>query len=137
MSFLHNYINDNFCGKIVASGNYEWHPGSIIRCQRGPIKLVKQLIKRHAKLMFNIDEYNTSKLCNKCDNILSNYKDGVITDPNPIKRLPWCKLKTCKFCNQDQESIRIIERDINASLNIIDKCIYYINNLSDGLILGS
>lgn len=61
-----------------------------------------------------IDEFRTSKLCHKCEEVLTNYKN--------IHRLLVCS--HCKCNGLESKNITFINRDINACMNIlnISKC---------------
>ena len=80
------------------------------------VGLKKAISKKYQVLM--IDEYKTSKLCNKCENELINYKDK---NNKKIHRLLVCM--HCKSKNKcdglESEIITFINRDMNACLNML------------------
>ena len=70
--------------------------------------------------VYDVDEFRTSKICHNCFNSLANYNS---TTKQVIESNSFSILKSCTHCNALASKILIIQRDINASLNIITKFI--------------
>ena len=69
-------------------------------------KNLKRKLSKHFKNCYLIDEFNTSKLCCKCGNVLENYKDKH-------------RLLICKDCrlNKNQYTYKYYELSIDCSKN--------------------
>ena len=79
-------------------------------------KRTKKILKKAGYNIYLIDEYCTSKYCNGCGNILENYfdKEGKL-----IWGLKCCKNIKCKPLKSEAGIVRIHNRDINATLNML------------------
>ena len=71
---------------------------------------LRRLISKKYKTPL-INEFRTSKLCNKCNKELTNY--------NKLHRVLICKSEECNS-SESKKEITFINRDINASLNILN-----------------
>lgn len=74
---------------------------------------MKRLIAKHFDVVM-VDEFRTSKLCNKCHCELCNYKKEVEGKDKKVFRC-----LTCKGCvSSESEQPAFITRDLNSALNI-------------------
>ena len=80
-------------------------------CEPHIAKLMKRLFKRYGYEVYLIDEYNTSKLCNKCGSENENYKHkGEDGHCHKVWGLLRCKSDKC---------LTFHNRDDNSALNMI------------------
>ena len=84
------------------------------------IRVLKSMRKKFRIL--NIDEYNTSKMCYKCECKLKDIKDE---SGNIIRGL-----KECTTCTPYKNSFKVRNRDLNAAINILKIGITKIRGLS-------
>jgi len=105
---------------LVGFGDFSQKHGLVKKHPTAPIKKFKNELKRYCDLI-EIDEYNTSKTCNMCNNPIELYKNKVIKKLrdgtktkarlSQINSVIRCKFNECSLCCMD--------RDINASKNIL------------------
>ncbi len=99
--------------KKVVIGNYNNKKGMKFGQRLPPIKLFKQKCKSNHLDISEIDEYNSSKFCYKCRNVLRNFDaDERISSNYITARSGFSKLKYCDKCKI------IMNRDLNASVNM-------------------
>ena len=79
-------------------------------------KRTKKILKRAGYKIYLIDEYCTSKYCNKCEKVLENYFDE---EGKLIWGLKCCKNMKCKPPKTESNIVRIHNRDINATMNML------------------
>ena len=80
-------------------------------CAPSPTVGLKKMLRRKFKV-YKVDEYKTSRICNRCKSELSTYKkrDGK----NSYSRL------CCHGCRSNNKlSKRFVDRDLNAATNIL------------------
>ena len=129
LRFCMRLFNRHFKNKIIAFGNYRRGDDSIMIKKRPPIQWFKKFILRQGGILSEIDEYNTSKICSKCFNILHKYKPRTkeIVPITPGTSVQYSKLKACSTCKIDNLKSRdygqqtIVHRDSNAAINICEK----------------
>ena len=91
---------------LVGFGNWSSQKDSIIRGhRRGPVVRLKHELKRWCTLKL-VDEYNTSKLCCRCD----NETEKVSYNNVKVNSVLHCKNNECGI---------VIDRDINGCKNIL------------------
>ena len=91
---------------LVGFGNWSSQKDSIIRGhRRGPVVRLKHELKRWCTLKL-VDEYNTSKLCCRCD----NETEKVSYNNVKVNSVLRCKNNECGI---------VIDRDINGCKNIL------------------
>jgi hypothetical protein len=105
---------------LVGFGDFSQHHGLVKKHPTAPIQKFKHELRRYCDVII-IDEYNTSKTCNKCFQPIELYKNKIIRKKRDgthtkarmslINSVIRCKLNECKLCCMD--------RDINASKNIL------------------
>ena len=123
-----NNFRDKF-GKsedtIVIMGDWSEN-NSVIKGKEPTInKRIRYLLRRDKYKVYLIDEYHTSKLCNKCESeVVNEYKRNKF-DENPVWGLVCCKNKNCvqnlrmeHQQNQDKIKCRYMNRDRNSVLNM-------------------
>jgi transposase len=99
--------------KKVVIGKYKNIKGMKYGRKLPPIKYFIQKLRSNHIDVFEIDEYNSSKLCCICGYVLRSYDAENKTVPIYItKKSGFYKLKYCEVCE------KIWNRDINASRNI-------------------
>jgi len=91
---------------LIGFGNWSSQKDSIIRGhRRGPVVRLKHELKRWCTLKL-VDEYNTSKLCCRCD----NETEKVSYNNVKVNSVLRCKNNECGI---------VIDRDINGCKNIL------------------
>ena len=91
---------------LIGFGNWSSQKDSIIRGhRRGPVVRLKHELKRWCTLKL-VDEYNTSKLCCRCD----NETEKVSYNNVKVNSVLHCKNNECGI---------VIDRDINGCKNIL------------------
>jgi len=105
---------------LVGFGDFSQQHGLVKKHPTAPILKFKHELRRYCDVI-DIDEWGTSKTCNKCfqpielykNRIIRKKRDGTYTKArmSPINSIIRCKLNECKLCCMD--------RDINASKNIL------------------
>ena len=105
---------------LVGFGDFSQQHGLVKKHPTAPIQKFKHELRRYCDVII-IDEYNTSKTCNKCFQPIELYKNKIIRKKRDgthskarmsiINSVIRCKLNECKLCCMD--------RDINASKNIL------------------
>ena len=105
---------------LVGFGDFSQQHGLVKKHPTAPIQKFKHELKRYCDVII-IDEYNISKICNKCFQPIELYKNKIIRKKRDgthskarmslINSVIRCKLNECKLCCMD--------RDINASKNIL------------------
>ena len=78
-------IAKQFKDGIVAFGNWNWTPNSMIRCRRGPLKELKRYLMANHVTVIEMDEFRTSKKCCTCTEDLHETK----YPPGPAKTKKW------------------------------------------------
>ena len=110
---------------IVIMGDWSEN-NNIIKGKEPTInKRIRYLLRRDKYKVYLIDEYHTSKLCNKCESeVVNEYKRNKL-DENPVWGLVCCKNKNCvqnlRMENpqiQDKIKCRFMNRDRNSVLNM-------------------
>lgn len=98
-------------GKNIIIGYGDWSENKQMKSVM-PSKGIglRRLISKKYKTPL-INEFRTSKLCNKCNKELTNY--------NKLHRVLICKSEECNS-SESKKEITFINRDINASLNILN-----------------
>lgn len=99
----------------------DWDEGNCYKKFNEPAicKRVKKLLRKRGYKVYLINEYNTSKLCNKCEKEMKNYIDS---NGKEIWGLKCCENTSCKPTNgksKREYEKRIYDRDINATLNML------------------
>ena len=144
-----NRILNKLKNKTVGFGDYNCARNSTIKGRRGPIKYTKNFLRRNNVNLIEVDEYKTSQLCHNCLAKLGNYYpktktivqfdmnykdqwDDVTVQNNGteynvqfkrVDKIPFAKLKCCpnlEDCN-NASKIQIVNRDVNAAYNILNK----------------
>ena len=99
---------------LIGFGDYSQQHGLVKNHPRTPILKLKKELKRFCDVV-DIDEWGTSKTCNKCFERISLYRNkklckgkARISQYHSVIR---CSSNECKLCCMD--------RDINASKNIL------------------
>ena len=105
---------------LVGFGDFSQKHGLVKKHPTAPIKKFRNELKRYCDVV-EIDEWGTSKACNKCFNPIELYKNKVIRRKRDgtrtkaklsvINSVVRCKINECSLCCMD--------RDINASKNIL------------------
>ena len=105
---------------LVGFGDFSQQHGLVKKHPTAPILKFKHELRRYCDVI-DIDEWGTSKTCNKCfqpielykNRIIRKKRDGTYTKARMslINSVIRCKLNECKLCCMD--------RDINASKNIL------------------
>ena len=105
---------------LVGFGDFSQKHGLVKKHPTAPIKKFRNELKRYCDVV-EIDEWGTSKACNKCFNPIELYKNKVIRKKRDgtrtkaklsvINSVVRCKINECSLCCTD--------RDINASKNIL------------------
>jgi hypothetical protein len=119
---LHS-ICESIVGKkktLVGFGDFSQYHGLVKKHPTAPIKKFRNELRKYCDVV-DIDEYNTSKICNFCykpielykNKIIRKNRDGTYTKArlSQINSVIRCNLNACKLCCMD--------RDINASKNIL------------------
>ena len=112
-NFKNKYGNENEC--IVILGDYDKGDGHMKGKEPIINRRIRKIFRNNNYDVYLINEYNTSKLCNKCEEICSPFLMRESKNPkhNKEKREVWgltlCSNKKCKL---------IHNRDKNAGLNM-------------------
>lgn len=124
--YMNNILN-RLKNKTVGFGDYNQTANSAIKGQKGPIKYMKNFLRRNNANIIDVDEYKTSQLCYKCYAKLGNYypktqtvthfdmsyaeqwQDKVFQSSNKhfeykiefreVDRIPFSKFKCCPNLN--------------------------------------
>jgi hypothetical protein len=71
-----------------------------------------------------LDEYCTSKLCNKCECEVKNEYKRNITDKKSVRGLVYCKNKLCvqelKLKNKDNNSVLNMKKIVRNLIRVIN-----------------
>jgi len=104
----------------VGFGDFSQKHGLVKKHPTAPIKKFRNELKRYCDVV-EIDEWGTSKTCNKCFHPIELYKNKVIRKKRDgtrtkaklsvINSVIRCKFNECSLCCMD--------RDINACKNIL------------------
>ena len=111
-----------FNNSMVGFGNWSNSDSIIKSSQKGPVKKFELELRKHCKVV-SIDEFRTSKLHNKCFSELTNQyslkkmKDGSCCN-HKVHSVLHCKKNGCLGITMN--------RDDNASKNILDIFLYYL-----------
>ena len=106
---------------IIIMGDHDTKGYNMRNKESAICKRIKYLFRKNKYDLYLINEYNTSKKCNKCE---SNVKFKFYTRPgeeNPVWGLVCCKNKNClQALNTETQKDyrRIMNRDMNAVLNM-------------------
>lgn len=107
-------------GKRTVIGFGDWSntdtAGVIKRCPAGPVKRLEEELKKHCTVVV-IDEYCTSKKCNRCKSDLYNEKK-ITTGKDGNKY--HVKVHSVLHCHNSVCKSMTLNRDMNASKNIRD-----------------
>lgn len=100
--------------KIIFIGNFKNRDRMKYGKKKGPIQYFTNYCRRNHLVVEEINEFNTSKLCNKCRKVLHNFnpKDGTKTPYIDSKQSDFSKHKYCTHCKI------AFQRDNNAGINI-------------------
>ena len=102
---------------IVGFGDWSNQDGGMIKkCQSGPVKRLETELKRYCKVV-PVDEFRTSKLCNRCHCELKNARKLVIG--KDFKRHV-TKIHAVLHCQNSECRNMTMNRDVNASQNMRD-----------------
>jgi transposase len=102
------------CSSIVI-GDYKNIKGMKYGKQKPPIQYFIDTCKRNHLSIKEQKEFNTSKLCCYCGNVLRNYNAKTKEAIRYInaRKSKFAKLKYCEYSNH------VINRDVNASINLV------------------
>lgn len=106
-------------GRKTVIGFGDWSnqdAGVIKKCQSGPVKRLERQLKRYSKVV-SIDEFRTSKLCQRCHQDLTNERRKVV---GKDFRLHTMKVHGVLHCRNSDCSSMTVNRDVNASKNMRD-----------------
>ena len=97
---------------IVAFGDAGFSSSSLGHAP-GPVKAVRKALRQKKVELYDVNEYNTSKLCHGCHKVLEPmYSEGGAKKGEPIHGVRRCT--TSEHCKR-----KTLNRDINAALNIL------------------
>lgn len=105
---------------LVGFGDFSQKHGLVKKHPTAPIKKLKHELRMYCDVI-DIDEWGTSKTCNRCLNPLVLYKNRVIRKnrdgtPNPARM---SVINSVIRCSSNECSLCCLDRDINASKNIL------------------
>ena len=100
--------------QTVVIGNYSNIRGMKYGKKLPPLKYFKDCCRRNGVTVKELDEFNSSKLCSHCGDVLRNY-DAETNQAEVYVNARQSKFSKLKYCEKCQH---IINRDVNASINI-------------------
>ena len=112
------------CKKIANKGNVlvgfgDWSNND--KCikghSKGPVEKFKAELKKYCKVV-DVDEYLTSKLCHNCKCETENMRFNVYDEHN--KKQSSKKVHSVLCCKNTQCERNVMNRDVNASRNILE-----------------
>ena len=108
---------------LIGFGDFSQSPGLTKKHPTTPILKLKEALKRRSKLV-DIDEYNTSKTCSCCQNKVELYRNRICRRGSEKARMS--NIHSVIRCKFNECSLYYMDRDINASRNILEilKCQY-------------
>jgi hypothetical protein len=126
LSKMCKIITKNNPRTLIGFGDYSNNDSSdlIKNCQIGPVNKLKKELQNFCTVV-PVDEFRTSKLHNKCGCELVNAymlkkdKDGLERN---------CKVHSVLYCNNNSCKGTTMNRDNNASKNILDILLYEIEH---------
>jgi len=118
---------DNLCKKItegkktlVGFGDFSQQHGLVKRHPTAPIQKFKSALRKHCDVV-EIDEWGTSKTCHQCHQTIVLYRNRVIRNKRDGSKTParMCFINSVIRCSSNECSLCCMDRDINASKNIL------------------
>ena len=100
--------------------------GLIKKSPAGPVKGLERELRKHCRVV-PVDEYRTSKVCNRCGRKLEHRRsnrhrgDGVVQENVRIHKVLYCANSSCTSTT--------VDRDENASRNIRDLLLRSVQHL--------
>jgi len=116
-------ICESIVGKkktLVGFGDFSQQHGLVKKHPTAPIKKFKNELRKYCHVV-DIDEYNTSKTCNCCHKPIELYKNKVIRKmrDGTYTKARLSQINSVIRCNLNECSLCCMDRDINASKNIL------------------
>ena len=118
---------DTLCKKItegkktlVGFGDFSQQHGLVKRHPTAPIQKFKSELRKHCDVV-DIDEWGTSKTCHQCHQPIELYKNRVIRNKRDGSKTQarMCVINSVIRCSSNECSLCCMDRDINASKNIL------------------
>lgn len=108
---------------LIGFGDFSQSQGLIKKHPTTPILRLKNELKRRCHLI-DVDEYNTSKTCSSCQNKVELYRNRICRKGSEKARMS--NIHSVIRCKLNECSLYYMDRDINASRNILEllKCQY-------------
>ena len=105
---------------LVGFGDFSQQHGLVKKHPTAPIQKFKNELKKHCDVV-DIDEWGTSKTCNKCHHPIELYKNKVIRKKRDgtTTKARMCYINSVIRCKFNECSLCCMDRDINASKNIL------------------
>ena len=90
--------------------------GFIKKCPAGPVKKLEQELRKHGTV-YSVDEFCTSKKCNRCKSDL--YNERKIVNGKDGRRYN-VKVHSVLHCHNSVCKSMTVDRDMNASTSILE-----------------
>ena len=105
---------------LVGFGDFSQQHGLVKKHPTAPIKKFKNELRKYCDVV-DVDEYNTSKTCNCCHKPIELYKNKVIRKlrDGTYTKARLSQINSVIRCNLNECSLCCMDRDINASKNIL------------------
>jgi len=104
----------------IGFGNFSQSASSPIKKKRGPINEFRKYLIHKETNIFHIDEFRTSRRCWKCGSMNQFKRNLMNRNGRVYSSFSILECASCKI---------IIDRDINASKNILHILYNYLNNM--------
>lgn len=121
-SVMHNICKSIVEGKktLVGFGDFSQQHGLVKKHPTAPIQKFKHELKRYCDVI-DIDEWGTSKTCNKCLGSVVLYKNKIIRKKRDgtKSQARMSVINSVIRCSSNECSLCCMDRDINASKNIL------------------
>jgi len=105
---------------LVGFGDFSQKHGLVKKHPTAPIQKLKHELRRYCDVI-DIDEWGTSKTCHRCLNPVVLYKNRVIRKNRDGIATParMSVINSVIRCSSNECSLCCLDRDINASKNIL------------------
>jgi hypothetical protein len=101
--------------------------GLIKKCPTGPVKKLERMLREYCTVV-SVDEYKTSKIHNSCKCCDLKHQYSEVIDKKDKKTLKTQKIHSILFCTNKNCNGITMNRDNNASKNILELLLHEVTN---------